>query len=141
MKKLILIPALALTVIGSGVAGSLLNTSASASSTEATNKVEISDAKEQQLLEKEAKLTKDESIAIALKEIDGKVKETELEDEDGIIVYGVEVVDAKGQSHDVKIDAKTGKVLKVEVDSDNDNKADDENDNDDNENENDSDSE
>lgn len=135
MKKLILVPALALTVIGSGVAGSLLNTSASASSTEATNKVEVSEEKEQQLLEKEAKLTLDESIATALKEVDGKVTESELEDENGVVVYGIEIVDADGLQHDVKIDAKTGKVVKVDVDDD------DETDDDDDENDSESDEE
>ena len=116
MKKKILASALALTIVGTGVAGATLNTSAFAAKTESNSNVEVSDEQDQLLLEKEATITKEESISIALKEVSGKVTDVELEDEDGTIVYGVEIVDAQGIEHDVKVDAKTGKVLKVEAD-------------------------
>ncbi|MBZ4688735.1 MAG: hypothetical protein JG764_2368 [Clostridiales bacterium] len=46
---------------------------------------------------------------------DAKVLEVELEDEDGTIVYGVEVQTAQ-KKYDIKIDANTGKILKSEAD-------------------------
>jgi uncharacterized membrane protein YkoI len=46
---------------------------------------------------------------------------TELEDENGFLVYGIEVVSADKSVVDVKVDAGTGKVLTMEKD-----KADDE---------------
>jgi uncharacterized membrane protein YkoI len=46
---------------------------------------------------------------------------TELEDENGFLVYGIEVVSADKSVVDVKVDAGTGKVLAMEKD-----KADDE---------------
>ncbi|MBS4196572.1 PepSY domain-containing protein [Lederbergia citri] len=78
------------------------------------NDGEVSDDDEQAQLQKEAKITKEESSSIAQTEVKGEVTDVQLEDEDGVIVYGVEIKDQQGQKNDVKIDAKTGKVLKVE---------------------------
>ncbi|MBS4201418.1 PepSY domain-containing protein [Bacillus sp. FJAT-49732] len=75
---------------------------------------EVSDEVEQAQLEKEAKITKEESTSIAQTAVNGTVTEAQLEDEDGVVVYGIEITDSQGEKHDVKIDAKTGKVLKVE---------------------------
>ncbi|MFJ7978285.1 PepSY domain-containing protein [Peribacillus sp. NPDC096379] len=119
MKKAFLVPALAVVVIGGGVAGSLLNTSAFAANSDSTSKVEVSDKQEQKQLEKEATITKEEAISAALKQVAGKATKTELEDEDGRVVYGIEVTDDQGKKQDVKVDAKTGKVLKVEADEEN----------------------
>ncbi|WP_066073778.1 PepSY domain-containing protein [Neobacillus soli] len=119
MKKKFLVPALAVAVIGGGLAGSVLNTSVFAASSDSTSKVEVSDKQEQQKLEKEATITKEEAISAALKEVAGKATKTELEDEDGAVVYGIEVTDNQGKKQDVKVDAKTGKVLKVEADDEN----------------------
>lgn len=119
MKKKFLVPALAAVVIGGGLAGSVLHTPAFAANSDRTSKVEVSDKQEQQQLEKEATITKEEAISAALKEVAGKAAKTELEDEDGVVVYGVEVTDNQGKKQDVKVDAKTGKVLKVEADDEN----------------------
>lgn len=122
MKKKFIVPALAAAIVGGGVAGSLLNTSAFATSNDSNgNKVEVTDKQEQQQLAKEATITKDEAISAALKEVAGKAVDTELEDEDGTVVYGVEVTDEQGKKQDVKVDAKTGKVLKVEADDEEEN--------------------
>lgn len=122
MKKKLIVPALAAAIVGGGVAGSLLNSSAFASNNDSnSNKVEVTDKHEQQQLEKEATITKDEAISAALKEVAGKAADTELEDEDGTVVYGVEVTDDQGKKQDVKVDAKTGKVLKVEADDEEEN--------------------
>ncbi|MFT4413407.1 PepSY domain-containing protein [Bacillus sp. UMB0728] len=120
MKKKFIVPALAAAIIGGGIAGTAINTSVFAASADTSNsKVEVTDEQEQQQLAKEATITKEEAISAALKEVAGKAAKTELEDEDGTVVYGVEVTDDQGKNQDVKVDAKTGKVLKVEADDEN----------------------
>ncbi|MCK6208312.1 PepSY domain-containing protein [Bacillus infantis] len=120
MKKKFIVPALAAAIIGGGIAGTALNTSVFAASADTSNsKVEVTDEQEQQQLAKEATITKEEAISAALEEVAGKAAKTELEDEDGTVVYGVEVTDDQGKNQDVKVDAKTGKVLKVEADDEN----------------------
>jgi uncharacterized membrane protein YkoI len=49
---------------------------------------------------------------------DGVIGKVELEDEDGTIVYGVEVT-RNNQKMDVKIDATTGELIKSEIDQEN----------------------
>lgn len=115
MKKKFLVPALAAAIVGGGVAGSLVNSSAFASSNDSKS-VEVTGQQEQQQLAKEATITKQEAISAALKDVAGKATNTELEDENGTVVYGVSVTDNQGKQQDVKVDAKTGKVLKVEAD-------------------------
>jgi uncharacterized membrane protein YkoI len=116
MKKKFLVPALAVTVLGSGIAGSVIDFSAFASGNTGSNQTEVSDKAEQKQLEKDAKLTKQESIDIALKEVQGNASDVELEDEDGVIIYSVEVTDDQGQKHEIAVDANTGKILKIEAD-------------------------
>jgi len=120
MKKKLLVPALALTIIGAGVGGTVLTTSAFAANTDSnSNKVEVSDKQEQKQLKKAAVITRKEAISAALKEVAGKAVANELEDEDGTIVYSVVISDHQGKKHEVMIDAKTGKVVKVETDDEN----------------------
>ena len=62
MKKKFIIPALAAAIIGGGIAGTVLNTSAFASSTDNSNsKVEVTDKQEQKQLAKEATITKEDA--------------------------------------------------------------------------------
>jgi uncharacterized membrane protein YkoI len=49
-------------------------------------------------------------------EYPGKVLEVELEKEDGVIVYEVEILGADGIVRELYINAKTGKVLSVKED-------------------------
>jgi uncharacterized membrane protein YkoI len=68
---------------------------------------------------KNAKISKAQAEKIALGEVkNGKIIETELEDEKGTLVYEVELStpDSKDNT-EVKIDANTGKVLSVEKES------------------------
>ena len=135
MNKKILVPALALSIMGGGIAGSLLNGSAFAANSSQTNGEDVSDdqeengevpdQEEQKQLKQEATITEEESKALALKEMEGNITDTELEDEDGVIVYSVEVTDPKGIKHDVKVNAKSGKVYKVEADEEDEHEGDD----------------
>ncbi len=63
-----------------------------------------------------AKVSLDEAVQAALQAVPGKVLKVELEDEDGYLVYGVEIAEADRQIADVKIDAGTGKLLKIDPD-------------------------
>jgi uncharacterized membrane protein YkoI len=83
----------------------------------ATETPEVQDPNEQAKLQQAATLTQDQATASALKQVPGTVKAVELEDENGTVVYGVQIVGADGKSYDVKVDAKTGTVLKAENDS------------------------
>jgi uncharacterized membrane protein YkoI len=63
-----------------------------------------------------AKLTPDQAVQKALGEVQGRVLKTELENENGFLVYGVEVVTADKTIMDVKVDAGSGKVLAMDRD-------------------------
>ena len=67
-------------------------------------------------LAKDAKVTITEARAIALKTQPGKIIEEELEKEDGSLRYSFEIEVGK-TSHEVSIDAQTGKVLENTVEN------------------------
>ena len=58
----------------------------------------------------------------------------ELEDEDGVIVYGVEILSGNTEN-DVKVDANTGEILKTETGDDSEEIESDDNDSEENESE------
>jgi uncharacterized membrane protein YkoI len=64
-----------------------------------------------------AKITKEQAIRAASAKVAGKVADAELENEDGNLVYGVEIENGKG-TFDVKVDAGNGAVLLVAQDKD-----------------------
>ncbi len=70
---------------------------------------------ESERLQSLARITPEQARAAALQQVPGTVKKVELENEDGNVVYGVEVVTAQGE-RDVKVDAGDGRVLHVEQD-------------------------
>jgi hypothetical protein len=63
-----------------------------------------------------AKISLDSALQKALKAVPGTVLRAELENENGYLVYGVEIAKVDRQIVDVKIDAGNGKVLKIEPD-------------------------
>lgn len=74
---------------------------------------------ESERLKQLARITPEQAGAAALAQVPGTIKQVELENEDGNVVYGVEVKTANGES-DVKVDAGDGRVLHVERDGEND---------------------
>jgi uncharacterized membrane protein YkoI len=62
-----------------------------------------------------ARITPEQASAAALAQVPGTLKKVELENEDGNVVYGVEIKTANGES-DVKVDAGDGRVLHIEKD-------------------------
>jgi hypothetical protein len=63
-----------------------------------------------------AKIPMDQAVRMALAAVQGQVLKAELEDENGFLVYGVEVVTADKTVKDVKVDAGSGKVLALDRD-------------------------
>jgi len=63
-----------------------------------------------------AKISLDSAVQAALHAVPGKVLKAELENENGYLVYGIEIAKADSQIADVKVDAGNGKVLKIESD-------------------------
>jgi len=63
-----------------------------------------------------AKLTSEQAVAKSLDAVKGKVLKVELENENGFLVYGVEVVTTDKAIMDVKVDAGSGKILSLERD-------------------------
>jgi len=68
-------------------------------------------------LQGKATITADQARAAALARFSGAtIQAVELENENGNVVYGVQLTDASGQAQDVKVDAGNGKILHVEAD-------------------------
>jgi hypothetical protein len=73
------------------------------------------EASEATALQGLAKISQADAEAFALAEVPGTVVKTSLDNENGYLVYSVEIKDAQGKVSDVKIDAGSGTVLTVEV--------------------------
>ncbi len=63
-----------------------------------------------------AKIPMNSAINAALKQVPGKVLRAELENENGYLVYGVEIVKSDQQIVDVKVDAGNGMILRTDKD-------------------------
>lgn len=53
---------------------------------------------------------------IALQQVPGHVVKAELEYDGGSVIYEIEIRSRDGQKYEVKVDANSGKVLKVKLD-------------------------
>ena len=63
----------------------------------------------------QAKISLTQAIAIAEQHVGGKAIHAELEDENGTLVYGVEVASGE-QTTDVKVDVSDGRILSAQAD-------------------------
>ncbi|MFY4777423.1 PepSY domain-containing protein [Metabacillus sp. RGM 3146] len=72
----------------------------------------VSQHPEQLVKKKDAVISKDQAKKIALTTIPGRITKISLKKDDGRLVYKV-IVLMNGSEHKIKIDAITGKVLKV----------------------------
>jgi uncharacterized membrane protein YkoI len=64
-----------------------------------------------------AKLTVQQAITAALSRQSGTVLRVELQNEDGFLVYNVELASADKKVHEIKVDAGDGSILRIDVDS------------------------
>ena len=62
-----------------------------------------------------ASVTMEEAIKTATTQFPGKVREAELENEDGKAVYEVEIVNTSGEIREFEVDAQSGKILSSEL--------------------------
>ena len=76
------------------------------------------EAAESNSLQSLAKISADEAKAAALKTVPGTAAKVSLDNENGNVVYSVEVQTAKGVT-DVKVDAGNGQILAQDSDQDN----------------------
>jgi uncharacterized membrane protein YkoI len=64
-----------------------------------------------------AKISIQQAITAALSRDNGAVQRVELQNEDGFLVYNVELVSADKKLHEVKVDAGNGNILRVDLDT------------------------
>ncbi len=60
----------------------------------------------------------DEAMKIALADTPGKVIEAEIEKDDGLVVWEIEIVNNQNQVYEFEIDANSGAILENERDDD-----------------------
>jgi uncharacterized membrane protein YkoI len=101
------------------VKGTEVNDATEVKGTEATDAAETADkevapAVEQAQLQSQAKITTEQSKTAALQKVSGTVQSVTLEDEDNIAVYNVAIKDSAGKIQEVKVNAQTGVVIKVD---------------------------
>lgn len=66
---------------------------------------------------KKTVIDSDTALGIALKEFPGKATEVELDEDDGRLLYEIEIESSKGEA-EMEIDAYTGEILAIEIDLD-----------------------
>ena len=64
----------------------------------------------------QASVSMEQAITIALAEVPGKVTESEIEKEDGALVWEIEVLGSDNNEYELKIDANDGRVIEKELD-------------------------
>lgn len=67
-----------------------------------------------------AAISMEAALAIALTEVPGSVIEAELEDEDGKVVWEIEVATAAGTEMELLVDANSGEIISSQPDEDED---------------------
>ncbi len=63
-----------------------------------------------------AQISMDQAVQAALKAVPGQILKVKIDDEDGFLVYGVEVVTPDNTIMEVMLDAGSGKVLAMHKD-------------------------
>ena len=69
-----------------------------------------------QLLRSGEVLPLEEILKISSKHVQGKILEVELEQEDKQLIYELEILDNKGIVWELKVDAKTGTLIRKDQD-------------------------
>jgi uncharacterized membrane protein YkoI len=77
---------------------------------------EVNEQGESAALASQAKITEAQANATALGQFPGAtVKKTELDSENGTVIYSVHMTDSAGKKQEAKVDATTGKLLPAEA--------------------------
>lgn len=61
-------------------------------------------------------LSIDDAMGIALARVPGKVVKAELDNDDGVLLYEIDIRTADGLKYEVKIHANSGQIIKVKLD-------------------------
>lgn len=64
---------------------------------------------------KETILSRQEALDIAQKKVKGTLLKTELDEDDGRLIYEIEILNASNTKYDMDIDALSGKILKTKT--------------------------
>ncbi|PIC70602.1 peptidase [Sporosarcina sp. P16b] len=62
------------------------------------------------------RISMEQANEIARQRVPGEVVKSELEFDDGMLIYEVDIRTVEGQKYEIKIDAVTGEVLRVKLD-------------------------
>jgi len=104
MKRLLLLTAITAVVLAAGASFT----------TAAPRARQEGGAQEQEKLAREAKITKEQAQATALKRAPGNVESAELEREHGRLVWSFDIRNSKGTITEVQVSAITGHIVRVE---------------------------
>lgn len=117
---------------GAALASGGNDDSAASGSVQAPEREFENEAREDKNLGQRAGLSASDAANAALNSQPGEVTKVELDDEEGYVVYEVEIIANNGVEHDLKVDAGNGDILKADTDNDDDrDDRDDDNDRDD----------
>lgn len=61
-------------------------------------------------------ITMQEAMNIAVERVPGQIVKVELERENGIWVYEVDIITSQGVKYEVEVDVNTGNIVQVELD-------------------------
>lgn len=62
------------------------------------------------------KISMEQAAAIALERVPGHVVKIELDNDDGTLLYEIDIRTVEGVKYEVKVDANTGRIIKVKLD-------------------------
>ena len=60
-----------------------------------------------------SRISIEDAMSIAMEQIPGEIVKVELDTEDGILIYEVDIMTAQGIKYEMEIDAQTGRIVKV----------------------------
>lgn len=63
-----------------------------------------------------SRISIEDAISIATEQVPGEVIKVELDRENGLFIYEVDIVNAQGIKYEVEIDAQTGRILNIRLD-------------------------
>ena len=91
-------------------------TTSAAKERAATGQAEANEQAESAVLASQAKVTEAQANATALGQFPGaSVTKTELDSENGTVIYSVHLTDSAGKKQEAKVDATTGTLLPAEA--------------------------
>lgn len=63
-----------------------------------------------------SRISIDDAMTIALEQIPGEVVKVELDTENGLLIYEVNIITMQGDKYEFEIDAQTGDIIKLKRD-------------------------